>query len=264
MKDRITKPMACLALGAAILLGSPARADQWDQGADADNGAGTDNAPFHGSEQVHDLGALPGPAPDEDWYIARTHRFSSYEFVLDGLTGDLDLNSSFGVLQLVTATGTVLEDSIALEPFVRSLRFRRGDVLDAGSFVRVRFAACGTACTEADTYRARFYDTTYTVPRFNNSGTQTTVLLVQNNTPRACGVSIFFFDASGASLPVSTTTTQMVPYALHVVPLAGGAGQSGSVRVAHECGYGGLSGKAVSVEPATGFAFDTPMLARPR
>ena len=33
--------------------------------------------------------------------------------------------------------------------------------------------------------------------------------------------------------------------------------QSGSVRIAHTCGYGGLSGKAVSVEPATGFTFDT-------
>jgi hypothetical protein len=40
--------------------------------------------------------------------------------------------------------------------------------------------------------------------------------------------------------------------------------QAGSVRIPHSCGYGGLSGKAVSVEPATGFTFDTPVLHRPR
>ena len=50
--------------------------------------------------------------------------------------------------------------------------------------MRVRGAACGTACSTSDTYRVRFYDTTYTVPRFNNSGTQATVLLVQNATDR--------------------------------------------------------------------------------
>jgi hypothetical protein len=49
-----------------------------------------------------------------------------------------------------------------------------------------------------------------------------------------------------------------------VITLAGGPGRSGSVRITHDCGYGGLSGKAVSIEPATGFTFDTPLLPRPR
>ena len=37
-----------------------------------------------------------------------------------------------------------------------------------------------------------------------------------------------------------------------------------AVRISNDGRYGDLSGKAVSVEPATGFTFDTPMALRPR
>lgn len=37
-------------------------------------------------------------------------------------------------------------------------------------------------------------------------------------------------------------------------------GLSGSVLISHDGHYGSLSGKAVALEPATGFAFDTPMV----
>jgi hypothetical protein len=260
MSLRLARTMTWLALGAGSLLGA-ARADQWDLGTDADNSSGTDNAPFHGAEQIHDLGALPGALPDEDWYITRPHPFSSYEFVVDGMTGNLDLLTS-GV-QLVTSTGTALATSTGYGTTL-SLSYRRGTTVE-NSFIRVRGALCGTGCTGTDTYRARFYDTTYTIPRFNNSGTQTTALLIQNNTSRGCEISIFFMDAAGALIvPGGTTGTHLAPYALNVFAPPGVAGQSGSVRIAHECGYGGLSGKAVSVEPSTGFTFDTPMLHRPR
>jgi len=261
MSFRLGTAVTYLALGAGILCGPPAGADRWDVGADADNGANTDNAPFHGAEQVHDLGALPGPVPDEDWFIARPDRFSSYEFVVDGTTGNLDLPPS-GV-QLVTAVGEVEAESTVGTDGILSLKFARAETVET-NFVRVRLAGCGTACTAADTYRARLYDTTYSIPRFNNSGTQTTVLLVQNATPRSCLVVVFFFNSEGDVLLRDSELTVLEPYALHVLPVAGGAGHSGSARVAHECGYGGLSGKAVSIEPATGFTFDTPMLARPR
>jgi hypothetical protein len=42
------------------------------------------------------------------------------------------------------------------------------------------------------------------------------------------------------------------------------AGQSGSITVSHAGGYGALAGKAVSLEPATGYSFDTPLVSRPR
>jgi hypothetical protein len=41
-------------------------------------------------------------------------------------------------------------------------------------------------------------------------------------------------------------------------------GQSGSLTVSHDARYGELAGKLISVEPATGFSFDTALLARPR
>ena len=42
------------------------------------------------------------------------------------------------------------------------------------------------------------------------------------------------------------------------------AGQSGSITVVHDGKFGALSGKAIGLEPATGFTFDTPLLPRPR
>lgn len=38
---------------------------------------------------------------------------------------------------------------------------------------------------------------------------------------------------------------------------------SGSVTIAHDAGYGGLSGKLVTADPAAGFAFDTPLTQVP-
>jgi hypothetical protein len=258
----MVKTVTRLALGAAILIGAHARADQWDVGVDADNGPGTDNAPVHGSQQVHDLGVLAGAVRDEDWFIAHADRFSSYEFVVDGMTGNLNLPPAS--VELVTATGTVEAQAIGVkEERVLSLHFLRAEVSEP-RFVRVRFAACGSTCTAADTYRARLYDTTYSIPRFNNSGTQATVALIQNNTARSCFVAVFFFDVEGDVQLPDSQTILLAPHALHVLPVAGGAGHSGSARVVHECGYGGLSGKAVSIEPSTGFTFDTPMLPRPR
>ena len=40
--------------------------------------------------------------------------------------------------------------------------------------------------------------------------------------------------------------------------------RTGSITVTHDGGYGGLRGKAIALQPATGFSFDTPLLDRPR
>ena len=42
------------------------------------------------------------------------------------------------------------------------------------------------------------------------------------------------------------------------------AGSSGSITISNNARYGDLTGKAVSVEPATGFTFDTLMVPRIR
>jgi hypothetical protein len=249
-----------LALGLAVGLSGTAAADQWDSATDSDNGIGTDNVLFHGSLQVHDLAALPGPLADEDWYLLTTHPFSSYQFVVDGMTGDLDLAP--GDVQLRAADGTFVTQALGDGAGVRSLNHVRTTGGIDTSFVRVDGAGCGGACDDRDRYRARFYDTTYTIPRFNSTGTQKTVLLIQNTTHRLCSVTVFFLDALG-ELAAPFASAQYFPFGVAVVD-PGVAELSGSVRVAHGCGYGGLSGKAVSVEPATGFTFDTPMVHRPR
>jgi hypothetical protein len=38
---------------------------------------------------------------------------------------------------------------------------------------------------------------------------------------------------------------------------------SGSITLSHDGRYGELAGKAIALEPATGFSFDTPLLHRP-
>jgi hypothetical protein len=42
------------------------------------------------------------------------------------------------------------------------------------------------------------------------------------------------------------------------------AGRAGSITVSNDGRYGDLSGKAIALEPATGFGFDTPMQPLPR
>jgi hypothetical protein len=260
MKSAVTKRLAGLMLGAIVLL-TPAGADEWDQGSDPDAGPATDNALFHGSEQVHDLAVQPGPAADQDWYLTSVRPFSSYQFVVDGFTGDLDLGPTD--LQRLNASEVVQQSAIVLDGGgALSMSWFQAGAPEETSFVRVSGAACGVSCTLPDTYRARFFETTYTVPRFNNSGSQATVLMVQNATDRTCSAQLFFMDDVGGL--VGSAVLSLGPHQLQVFATASiVAGQSGSVRVAHLCGYGGLSGKAVSVEPATGFTFDTPMLHRP-
>jgi hypothetical protein len=262
MSSPDAKKAVGLLCSALMALAVPARADIWDFGPDADNGIGTDNAPFHGSEQVHGLSGLPGPVADQDWYLTSTREFSSYQFVVDGMTGELDLTPAS--VQRLDSTGAVVENAIVTDAGGGlSLTWLRGAGLPQTNFVRVQGAACGAACDQTDTYRARYYDTTYTIPRFNNSGTQSTVLLVQNATDRSCTVTFFFLNAAGV-LSATASAGTVSPYRLVVLPTSTVAPNlSGSVRIAHTCGYGGLSGKAVSVEPSTGFAFDTLMQHRP-
>ena len=51
---------------------------------------------------------------------------------------------------------------------------------------------------------------------------------------------------------------------LSAATVPGLQGRSGSITVTSDARYGVLAGKAVSLESATGFSFDSPMAARPR
>jgi hypothetical protein len=248
--------LAVLTLAAALPVVGRTGADEWDIGGDVNSGSR--NALFHGSEQVHDL----GPASDQDWYRIETRPWSSYQMVVDGMTGDLDLVGTS--LQLVDSSNALVADA-QVQDFggTLSLVWSNGGGPPAlRHFVRVRGASCGTTCGNSDRYRIRFFDTTYTIPRFNNSGTQSTVLVVQNATNRSCVARYALLNAAGAL--VGSTQRTIPVRGLDVVSTAALApNESGSVRLAHDCGFGGLSGKAVSVEPATGLTFDTQMVHRP-
>lgn len=256
MRTRAT----AVALLAGLLWGAGARADEWEFGTDTDDDAATDNALAHGAVQVHDLAGFP--QSDQDWYRVPVDPLSSFQFVLDGMTGDLDLAGSS--LQRIGADGATVQGSAVVEGDggLLSLDWITTESAPAANFVRVQAAGCGTACDALDRYRARFLETTYTVPRFNNTGSQATVLLVQNASARTCAAFTYLLSADGSLSGGAPAILD--PGRLIVFDLAGSApNQSGSIRIAHGCGYGGLAGKAVAIEPATGFTFDTPLVPRP-
>ncbi len=99
------------------------------------------------------------------------------------------------------------------------------------------------------------------MPRFNNSGTQITVLFIQNPTDYTITGTVFFWNTSGAAAGSSPFT--LPPKAMTVLNTSTVApGIGGSLTIVNDGRYGDLSGKAVALEPATGFSFDTPMVPR--
>jgi hypothetical protein len=129
----------------------------------------------------------------------------------------------------------------------------------------VRSTGCGTACGADVTYRLRAWETTGSIPRFNNGATQVTVLALQNTRAAAVAGRVYFWSPSGTLLGAHVLALgPRATLSVNTTSIPGVAGQSGSITVSHDGGYGALLGKAVSLEPATGFSFDTPLVSRPR
>jgi hypothetical protein len=219
---------------------------------------GTDEL-LHGFTQTGDLAATP------DVYRLRQDPYASYEAILDGVTGDAPTPP---ILQRIAADNvTVLQGAVPGLPGGSHRMAWRNDLPSAvvTQSLRVGGAGCAPACGPDDVYRIRLYETTGSISRFNNSATQTTVLFIQNPSDQAVSARAHFWSASGAllrALPIplapratSVTVTAALPEL---------AGRSGSVTVASDAPYGVLRGKAVALEPATGFAFDDVMRPRPR
>jgi hypothetical protein len=250
-----------LGLGFALVSGRAALADVWDVQSQNDNAVGTtENELVHGSDQLHDLGALPGPVADQDWYRLSQKPFSSYEIVADATSGDI--GTTLNVLR-TSDTGSPVQTSVAVGVgYSRSLRWINSTSASEDlQRIAVTSGSCTTNCGADDVYRLRAYETTYAVPRFNNSGTQVTVLLLQNPTNYTITGTVYFWNATGGSAGTSPFT--LAPKALNVLNTSTvAAGSSGALTIAHDGRYGDLSGKSVALEPATGFSFDTPALAR--
>jgi len=255
---------AALALGLGLGLGLPANGDVWDVQTIDDNGPGTHNELIHGADQLHDLGALP--VPDEDWYRLEQAPHSSYEIVVDAASGDIGIGSGPHLQRIGPDGTTVLQDSGPVGVgSSRSLRWENTSSSEVpDEYVRVRSASCTTDCGPADSYRIRTYETTYSVPRFNNSGSQVTVLALHNPASYTIMGNAYFWSPTGALL---VTQAFALParnaLVLNTSTIAALSGTSGSITVANDGQYGDLTGKTVALEPSTGFSFDTPLLARP-
>jgi hypothetical protein len=211
----------------------------------------------HGTALAKDL-----DAGRDDFRMAQSPR-ASYEVLVDAASGDMA-----PVLQRLAADqSTILQAS---EPVgtgtSQSLRWQNTSASAVlNQPIRVRSSRCSSDCGPGDAYRIRSWDTTYPVPRFNNGGSQLTVLVLQNATARAVSGRAYFWSTGGALLashafaldPRATLT-------LNTSTVPGLAGQAGSATIAHDGGYGALAGKAVALEPATGYSFDSLLAPRPR
>jgi hypothetical protein len=166
-------------------------------------------------------------------------------------------------------TLTLLQSSQPITPgmdYARSLRWENTGATDViNQYLRVRSTSCTSDCGPDDQYRIRYYETTFAIPRFNATSTQTTVLLIQNPTSYNVTGHAYFWNATGGpehTQPFSVNAHSL--YTLNVVSVPILVGKSGTITVSHNARYGDLVGKAVALEPATGFSFDTPMVWRPR
>ena len=218
----------------------------------------------HGTRLRADLAGV-GAAADVDVYRIRQQPHSSYEVVVDETSGDIGAGSG-PLLERVDADGsTVLQPSLpAGSGPSRSLRFVNASsaIIDS-HLIRVRSASCGSGCGADDTYRLRVWETTASVARFNNSGSQVTVLFLQNTSSEPVTGTVYAWAAAGTLSGQQPFT--LAPRALLVLntgTLVPGGG--GSLTVAHDGPYGSLVGKTVALEPATGFSFDAILESRPR
>ena len=206
--------------------------------------------------------------PDQDWYTFRTMARHSYEAVVGSGTVIWNPGTCNGCARFdrVDFGGAILTAGLAdgsshtFQPVSLAVRF----IASASGTAYLR--ALGQANFNAtDTYDIRLHDTTLFLPRFNNSASQVTVLIVQNTTDVAVSAEAYFYAADGSllhTLPLNLPAQGTM--VLNTSTIGALAGQSGSASVAHTGPYGALAGKGVALEPATGFTFDSVLAAVPR
>jgi uncharacterized repeat protein (TIGR01451 family) len=221
----------------------------------------------HGTDALLDLAAQAGPTADEDVFRINQQPYSSYEVMVDDTSGDIGTGNGPSLERIGPDGTTVVQSSLPVgKGPSRSLRWANttaGEV--EGEMVRVRSAECGTDCGPDDVYRIRMYETTYSITRFNNAGTQVTVLILQNPADYPVSGEVYFRDAAGLLLATEPfSVTAKATLVLNTATIPGANGVSGAITIAHDARYGDLSGKTVALEPATGFSFDSPMAPRIR
>lgn len=276
MRRLIAAVWAVCALGSGTLI-----ADVWDYsgiGFPDDTAGTTSNQLVHGAVQVHDVAAKAGVA-DQDFYIVAQPARTSWEAVIDGFTGDIsDAGVAPGFDRIQVPRTVIQQKEIAFGgQRANYLRFKNDGPSDTATLLRVASAWCGTGCGVEDQYTIRLKETTVAVPRFNNSATQVTVLILMNTTESITCSPALTCPARTVAVDAHFRTGSS-PTTVHVQTFTVAAGEAevfntstipalqgiaGGIVLTHNGGYGQLSVKAVALEPATGFSFDTPGTIRP-
>jgi hypothetical protein len=246
---------------AALIVVAPAHADVWDIN---DDQTSKPHDLTQGSDEAHDLGARPGPVPDIDWSRVPQEAYSSYEVTIDGVAPQIDSLE----LTRFDATGSTLLQTGAAPTVAggtsRVLEWKSGTT-PAFAFIRVQGAACAATCGKDAVYRIRAVDTTISIPRFDNTGTQQTTLFIQNTRSTARSVTVYFWAGMAGTLLSGSTSTFPIPaHGVAKLPSFISNSNSGSITIAHDAGYGGLTVKAVQTDTATGISYDTMGTYRPR
>ena len=253
-----------LILVLALSASGPAGADVWDNATNDDDAIPSFNRLANGSVQVHDL-AAPGGVQDLDFILIQTAANASYEVLLDGITGDVNFTTGGTNSDIVRTdlSGIVLQDAVGSNGTV-PVRWKTGPGGTFLNYIRVRSSNCGAGCSTSDEYTIRFRETTYAIPRFNNSATQITILIMSSLGSSTCTPDFLFFGGNGSLLGThSESINNGASMVLNTATLPFAAGTSGMIKVLHTCPYGTLTGKAVALEPGTGFTFDTAIVPVP-
>jgi hypothetical protein len=256
-----------------VVCATPAYTDDfWELGSIPlcpDDTASTCNQLLPGSSQVHDLQGVAA-SRDQDWMVVDTKARRSYEVDARGASLAFGLNPSACVgcaeVARVDSAGAVLTQGVSVEgsyPY-GDTSVRQGVRWIAGAtnqreWIRV-LGFTFLDLTANDRYEIVLRDTTLQVPRWNNTASQTTVFIISSQSPAAVAGSIFFYNGTGTlvhTAPLSVPVFGVQVLSTASIPAL--AGLSGHATVAHDGGWNALAGKAVALEPATGFTFDTAM-----
>lgn len=252
---------ASLAL-AVVSIAAGAQADVWDVNTQTDNtAASTKNELMHGSLQVHDLPAVLGVA-DIDYFKIGQRPNSSWEVLVDATSGDT--SAAVLTLQLRSNSDTTAQSAAAVTSSLDLSKSLRWENTSTSAVTDQTIRVSSNTCTSNCTYRIRTLETTYAIPRFNHSGTQATVIFLQNTANYAISGRLYFWSDAGAlSLTVPFTVNPKALFVVNSTAYPAIVGLVGSVTISHTGRYGDLSGKATALDTALGgITFDTPMTHR--
>jgi hypothetical protein len=230
-----------------------------------DDGVGPDlrGELAHGASREGTL-AAKGAAAARDLYVLSRPPRTSFEVIVDAASGDTGTVEGPRVRRLHAILTEVAQESVPVGSGpARAIRVENATPWLEADYIEVVSAGCTSDCGADDTYRIRSRETTARIPRFNNTAGQVTVLVLQNAGSETVSGTGWFFDPSGALL--SSRSFTLPGRASLAIPLTSVVGsQQGSITVTHDGAYGIVTGKAVSIEPATGFSFDSMLEPKAR